>query len=37
MPAMEWTSMDDTTKKIIVREGNLLGKIRMEGPTQQPL
>jgi hypothetical protein len=37
MTPFEWTIIDDTTKNIIVLEGNLLGKIRMEGPTPQPL
>jgi len=37
MTPFEWTITDDTTKNIIVLEGNLLGKIRMEGPTPQSL
>ena len=37
MTPFEWTIIDDSTKKIIVLEGDLLGKIRMEGPTPQPL
>ena len=37
MTPFEWTIIDDTTKNIIVLEGNLLGKIRMEGPTPQLL
>jgi general secretion pathway protein H len=37
MTPFEWTIIDETTKNIIVLEGNLLGKIRMEGPTPQLL
>jgi hypothetical protein len=35
MTSFEWTINDETTKNSIVLEGNLLGKIRMEGPTPQ--
>lgn len=35
MTQFEWTINDETTKKTIVLEGDLLGKIRMEGPTPQ--
>jgi hypothetical protein len=37
MTPFEWTIIDETTKNIIVLEGNLLGTIRMEGPTPQLL
>jgi general secretion pathway protein H len=37
MTPFEWTINDETTKNSIVLEGDLLGKIRMEGPTPQLL
>jgi general secretion pathway protein H len=37
MTPFEWTIIDEATKNIIVLEGDLLGKIRMEGPTPQLL
>jgi hypothetical protein len=35
MTPFEWTINDETTKNSIVLEGDLLGKIRMEGPMPQ--
>ena len=36
MTPFEWTINDETTKNSVVLEGNLLGKVQMEGPTPQP-
>jgi hypothetical protein len=35
MTSFEWTINDEATKNTIVLEGDLLGKIQMEGPTPQ--
>ena len=35
MTPFEWTINDELTKNSIILEGDLLGKIRMEGPTPQ--